>query len=102
MLNKRPEIYDPVFDEVERSVIQSLEWNLLEEDEVTKHLINVLTNGLQEAKRVVNQWTLFFMPHCDKKLYNNLLQVNWKAENLKNIILFGNSFEQYITRYKKD
>jgi len=40
-----------------------------------------------------NSTTLFWMPHCPKELYATVLESNWSAQNLSNIIVIGNSFE---------
>ncbi|CAO3620542.1 unnamed protein product [Cunninghamella blakesleeana] len=47
----------------------------------------------EHCKRTVYKPTLFYMPHCAKQLYNNTISVNWSYENLKNVILIGNDFE---------
>ncbi|KAK3753267.1 hypothetical protein QZH41_015210, partial [Actinostola sp. cb2023] len=47
-----------------------------------------------EAKRSVSQPTLFYMPHCSKLLYNNVLWANW-GPSLKNVVIFGNGFSSY-------
>ncbi|KAK4717935.1 hypothetical protein R3W88_016273 [Solanum pinnatisectum] len=39
--------------------------------------------------------TMFFTPHCDAELYENLLDANWRHDLLSNMTLFGNSFEAY-------
>ncbi|KAK4706500.1 hypothetical protein R3W88_033942 [Solanum pinnatisectum] len=39
--------------------------------------------------------TMFFTPHCDAELYENLLEANWRHDLLSNMTLFGNSFEAY-------
>ncbi|KAL0027604.1 hypothetical protein WJX79_001199 [Trebouxia sp. C0005] len=50
--------------------------------------------------------TLFYMPHCDCHLYNNLLQANWGPHQLHKIAILGNSFHSYVQRWahrsKKD
>jgi len=46
----------------------------------------------EEAKRKIENETLFYMPHCEKYLYNNLLEVNWNAV-LSKMVIIGNSFE---------
>lgn len=46
-----------------------------------------------------NRFTLFYMPHCDASLFNNLLWANWSVEELRNIIIFGNSFK-YIVNHQ--
>lgn len=42
--------------------------------------------------------TLFYMPHLDKSLYNNLLWKNWNLEAMNHLILIGNSFREIIER----
>ncbi|ELU00118.1 hypothetical protein CAPTEDRAFT_189742, partial [Capitella teleta] len=46
----------------------------------------------EEGKRQVNSSTVFFMPHCGKPLYNNLLWRNWNIDSLSDMIIIGNSF----------
>ncbi|XP_049851312.1 uncharacterized protein LOC126325857 [Schistocerca gregaria] len=36
---------------------------------------------------------LFYMPHCMRILYNNIMESNWNKNSLKNILLVGNSFQ---------
>ncbi|KAJ0740264.1 putative SRR1-like protein [Helianthus annuus] len=45
-------------------------------------------------RKVVNP-IMFFMPHCEAELFDNLPKTNWKHDRLNKIILFGNSFEKY-------
>ena len=56
--------------------------------------IDVLTAN-DEGRRVVAQRTIFFMPHCPRGLYHNLVQTNARAGSLPNVVLIGNSFAQY-------
>ncbi|KAJ2394258.1 sensitivity to red-light reduced protein [Coemansia sp. RSA 2559] len=49
----------------------------------------------EEAKRKATKRTLFYMPHCEIFLYENLLSANWTVENLSRIMLIGNSFQRY-------
>ena len=70
-------IYDPAFTEEDKIII------------VNSGLTHIENN--EEGKRKVMLPTLFFMPHCPKELYNNLLWANWSPECLSNVILLGNS-----------
>lgn len=48
----------------------------------------------EECRRRVTscpEKSLFFMPHLDKSLYNNLLWSNWSI-NMSNVVILGNSF----------
>ncbi|KAL1339561.1 hypothetical protein AAHE18_U047100 [Arachis hypogaea] len=75
------EVYDPVLSLSESRVIESLGCSVMSVNE----------HGRREAQKP----TMFFMPHCEAELYNNLLQANWKLNLLRNMVLFGNSFETY-------
>lgn len=76
--------YDPCTTPSEASVLQS-EWK-----------IHVLSRN-ERGKRPVNGLTtLFFMPHCPLRLYDNVLWANWNA--LDKVIIFGNSLLAYSER----
>lgn len=36
-----------------------------------------------------------YMPHCGRPMYNNILWSNWTSENIKNLVILGNSFEGF-------
>lgn len=47
----------------------------------------------QEGKHgVEGSATLFYMVHCGKALYNNLLWSNWSPAALSKLVIIGNSF----------
>ncbi|KAK1435998.1 hypothetical protein QVD17_01772 [Tagetes erecta] len=75
------EVFDPIISLTESKVLE----------ELGCHVLSVNEQGM---RKVVNP-ILFFMPHCEAELYDNLLKTNWKHDNLNKIILFGNSFEKY-------
>ncbi len=41
--------------------------------------------------------TLFYMPHCGRGLYNNVVWSNW-SHDLRRVAIFGNSFSLYRER----
>lgn len=49
----------------------------------------------ERGRREVKVPTLFFMPHCEVQLYDNLLDANWGCENLNKMVILGNSFGEY-------
>lgn len=75
------EVFDPILSATESQVLETLGCSVMSINE----------HGRREALKP----TMFFMPHCEAELYNNLLQANWKLSLLKNMVLFGNSFETY-------
>lgn len=75
------EVFDPILSATESRVLEALGCSVMSINE----------HGRREALKP----TMFFMPHCEAELYNNLLQANWKLNLLKNMVLFGNSFETY-------
>ncbi|KAM9475546.1 SRR1-like protein [Clarias gariepinus] len=74
----RCSMYDPVFTEAECQILSELGFTVLTENE--------------EGKRAVCHPTLFYLMHCGKALYNNLLWKNWSPQILPKVILIGNSF----------
>ncbi|KAI3372100.1 hypothetical protein L3Q82_006950 [Scortum barcoo] len=71
-------VYDPAFSSGERDVLKELGLTVLAENE--------------EGKRLVTKPTLFYLMHCGKALYNNLLWKNWSTRCLPLTIIIGNSF----------
>lgn len=51
------------------------------------------------AARAVTARTLFYMPHCEGWLYDNLLAANWAPAAMRRIIILGNPFSQYAWRW---
>ncbi|XP_078083505.1 SRR1-like protein isoform X2 [Mustelus asterias] len=72
-------LFDPLFTEWEKRFLKDCGMVVLKDNE--------------EGKRPINKPTLFYMIHCGKALYNNLLWKNWSPEKLAQTILIGNSFK---------
>ncbi|KAG9457811.1 hypothetical protein H6P81_002319 [Aristolochia fimbriata] len=75
------EAFDPVISVTESKVLETLGCRVL--------AIN------EQGKREASKPILFFMPHCEAYLYDNLIEVNRKAQLLNRMVIFGNSFEEY-------
>uniref|UniRef100_A0A8C4WDV4 SRR1 domain containing n=2 Tax=Gopherus evgoodei TaxID=1825980 RepID=A0A8C4WDV4_9SAUR len=72
-------IFDPLFSELEISVLNHLGVTVVLENE--------------EGKHHIHEFTIFYMIHCGKALYNNLLWSNWSVDALSKMIIIGNSFK---------
>nr|XP_028566257.1 SRR1-like protein isoform X1 [Podarcis muralis] len=72
-------IFDPVFSTLEIKVLAHLGLTVLLENE--------------EGKCCIHNPTIFYMVHCGKALYNNLLWSNWSIEALSKTVIIGNSFK---------
>ncbi|XP_065425001.1 SRR1-like protein isoform X1 [Chrysemys picta bellii] len=72
-------IFDPLFSELEISVLNDLGVTVVLENE--------------EGKHHIHEFTIFYMIHCGKALYNNLLWSNWSVDALSKMIIIGNSFK---------
>ncbi|XP_041266040.1 SRR1-like protein [Onychostruthus taczanowskii] len=72
-------VFDPAFSAREAAALRALGLCLLPENEEGKH-------GIQGVA------TLFYMVHCGKALYNNLLWSNWSPAALSKLVIIGNSF----------
>ncbi|XP_052781042.1 SRR1-like protein [Mya arenaria] len=79
------EVYDPIFTADEKGVLDELGFTVLSKNE--------------EGKRQCNpdRTTLFYLPHCGKALYNNVLWANWGPQ-LGRVVIVGNSFDSMIER----
>lgn len=83
------EVFDPILSATESRVLEALGCSVLSVNE--------------QGRRQASKPTLFFMPHCEAELYDNLLQENWRTERMNNIVLFGNSFgtyEQHVSEFR--
>ncbi|MCO5586513.1 hypothetical protein L7F22_040453 [Adiantum nelumboides] len=75
------EVYDPVLSHSECTVIKEL------------GCLPVALN--EKGRRPIAGPTLFYMPHCEGWLYDNLLQANWAPCAFRQIVILGNSFKAY-------
>ncbi|KAL7126233.1 hypothetical protein ABFS83_14G172200 [Erythranthe nasuta] len=75
------QVFDPIISMTESKVLTSLGCSVLSINE--------------QGRRKAIEPTLFFMPHCEAELYDNLLEANWGADNLNRVVIFGNSFGEY-------
>lgn len=75
------DVYDPIFDEVELTLLHA-------------RGCRVPTCN-EEGRHTALLPTLFFMPHCGRQLYANLLQANWGVAPLSQLAVLGNSFGAY-------
>jgi hypothetical protein len=53
----------------------------------------------QDGKHAVQRPTILYMPHCDLKLYENIIGANWSEEQLARIIFVANRFSDYTDKY---
>ena len=80
-LPRHLDVYDPIFDEAELALLHARGCRVPTRNE--------------EGRRAALRPTLFFMPHCGRQLYANLLQANWGAAPLCRLAVLGNSFGAY-------
>ena len=66
--------------DVDAGVISLLGGTMLTENESCKRSVNTDCDAS----------VVFFMPHCDLVLYNNLISSNWSAKGLERVVLIGN------------
>ena len=88
--------FDPVFNAADKKLLaESYKFNLLDANSQCMHRVSKTT-------------TIFYMPHCGKALYNNLLYSNWSPSCLSKLVILGNDFrtieslssdDQMIKRY---
>jgi hypothetical protein len=74
-------VYDPALSPMEQKAINAFDCTCLAVNEY--------------GRRTVDRPTLFFMPHCEHFLYENVVEANWTPANLNKIIILGNGFNLY-------
>ncbi|XP_069475476.1 SRR1-like protein isoform X2 [Ambystoma mexicanum] len=77
-------VFDPLFSGPEIEVLKTLGLSVILENE--------------EGKRSIVSPTVFYMIHCGKALYNNLLWKNWSVDILSKVVIIGNSFQGFEQR----
>lgn len=76
-----PHLYDPAFTDLDTAILQQLNCQVISEDE--------------RGRRRVSQPTLFYLPHCEAWLCDNLLGANWCRPLMSQLVILGNSFDKY-------
>ncbi|BES94384.1 SRR1 [Nesidiocoris tenuis] len=83
-------LYDPVFSEADSKLFESLECSLHLDD---------------RGHYKIDRTTLFFLPHCPRFVYENLLRANW-GPDLSKCVIFGDDLlsiaDKLPTRTLKD
>ena len=74
--------YDPLFTKNDEIALKALNWEI---KEITKQ------NSDEKKKKTK---TIFYMPHCDRFLYNIVIEKNW--DRMDEIIFISNSFKRYV------
>ncbi|KAG8932350.1 hypothetical protein FRC02_001282 [Tulasnella sp. 418] len=74
-------VYDPVFSEEDRKGLKELGFEISEEN--------------KKGRYPVDERTLVYMPHCGKRLYENLYRANWSKIQLSSLVLVGNDLQGY-------
>jgi len=87
------ELYDPVFTQTDKKLLEEV-YSFKVESINTKCMKQIdLLSDANADNAVLN---LFYMPHCGKALYNNLLFSNWSINNLNKLMILGNSFNTMV------
>lgn len=101
------ELFEPPRMQLSLAVLMKKEFSWIGDVEVFDPIISLTESRIltdfgcsvlsinEQGRRQVSKPMLFFMPHCDAELYDNLLKTNWQINSLNKIVLFGNSFEEY-------
>jgi hypothetical protein len=86
------ELYDPIFNQNDIYLLTELfKFKISNSNEKCLRSVH---STLETKKNVLN---IFYMPHCEKTMYNNLLYSNWSKACLSTILIIGNSFSTIDT-----
>ncbi|KAG3190855.1 hypothetical protein C6341_g1521 [Phytophthora cactorum] len=77
------EIFDPAMNKNDAAIAEHFQLKVIQENE--------------HGRRRVDSNSVFFMPHCGKTLYQNVLACNW-GPAIKRLVIIGNSFSAYGDR----
>ncbi|CEG42864.1 camk camk1 protein kinase [Plasmopara halstedii] len=77
------EIYDPAMNKSDVAIANYFQLEVIQKNE--------------HGRRLVKSNTVFFMPHCSKTLYQNVLACNW-GPAIGKLVIIGNSFSAYRDR----
>ena len=89
----RLQLFEPLLSDVERRSASALGFELIERNELGWRPI-AQSASVASASSPPRR-TLFFMPHCPKWLYHNVLASNWSRPSLRRLVVLGNSFSVY-------
>ena len=79
-----PELYDPVFNQLDKYLLTNVfGYKVLDKNDQCCRSVTI-------SNPTVASLTIFYMPHCGKALFNNLLYSNWKSSQLSSLAIFGN------------
>ncbi|KAG1891331.1 SRR1-domain-containing protein [Suillus subluteus] len=90
-------VYDPVFTDADKALFQSLGMRCLAD--TASLFVRRVPILFQDGKHEVERPTILYMPHCDLKLYENIIGANWSEEQLARIIFISNRFSDYTDKY---
>lgn len=78
--------YDPLFTKNDEVALRLLDWEIKQVMEATRE---AQTEEEKKGKKII-----LYMPHCDRFLYNIVIEKNW--ENLRGVVFIANSFQRYV------
>ncbi|GAX77148.1 hypothetical protein CEUSTIGMA_g4594.t1 [Chlamydomonas eustigma] len=80
-LTAPPATFDPAYDDMDKALLNKLGIEVLEVNE--------------GGRKAAGTPTMFYMPHCEHTLYEDLISHNKNNGLLRNVVLLGNSLKQY-------
>lgn len=79
--HKQVSLHDPVFTDADMALLTELSFQV---------------SPLRHIQPAISSPTLFFMPHCDLELYEQVLAANWSGETLRQMLFISNNFADYM------
>jgi hypothetical protein len=107
----QPLVFDPVFDAQDVAVLAALGCRVISESEAQAvRPAGVASRAWLAAARIpdsraqtytdasVRGHVLYYMPHCEQFLYDDVLAASVRLRALQRVALLGNSFAEYAER----